>query len=242
MNELAEIAYSFSSNLMESVQTLLPILVFFILFQTLYLKLPREVFVNVLKGLALSLLGLTFFLFGVNFGFLPAGEKMGIILGELSYQWVMIPIGFLLGFVATLAEPAVRVLSYEIDKTSSGNISEKLILFVLAFGVAVAVALGMVRIIYGLPIHYLLLPGYLLILVCMKFVSSTFVAVAFDSGGVVTGPMITTFVVAITLGAAEVMRGRDPIIDGFGLIALVAMVPILVIMLFGVFFGTQLEE
>lgn len=239
---MSEFIHSFGMNLWESVQTLLPILAFFVLFQLLYLKMPRENFVNILKGLAVSLIGLTLFLFGVNYGFLPAGEKMGMILGDLNYRWIMIPTGFLLGFVATLAEPAVRVHCYEIDKASSGNIREKLILFVVALGVAAAVALGMARIIYGFPIHYLIVPGYLLIIICMKFVSSTFIAIAFDSGGVVTGPMITTFVVAITLGAAEVIKGRDPILDGFGLIALVAMIPILVIMCLGLYVGKELDE
>ncbi len=239
---MSEFIHSFGMNLWESVQTLLPILAFFVLFQLLYLKMPRENFVNILKGLAVSLIGLTLFLFGVNYGFLPAGEKMGMILGDLNYRWIMIPTGFLLGFVATLAEPAVRVHCYEIDKASSGNIREKLILFVVALGVAAAVALGMARIIYGFPIHYLIVPGYLLIIICMKFVSSTFIAIAFDSGGVVTGPMITTFVVAITLGAAEVIKGRDPIVDGFGLIALVAMIPILVIMCLGLYVGKELDE
>jgi len=239
---MSEFIHSFGINLWESVQTLLPILAFFVLFQLLYLKMPRENFVNILKGLAVSLIGLTLFLFGVNYGFLPAGEKMGMILGDLNYRWIMIPTGFLLGFVATLAEPAVRVHCYEIDKASSGNIREKLILFVVALGVAAAVALGMARIIYGFPIHFLIVPGYLLIIICMKFVSSTFIAIAFDSGGVVTGPMITTFVVAITLGAAEVIKGRDPIVDGFGLIALVAMIPILVIMCLGLYVGKELDE
>jgi len=236
MSETHYVLLTFGDNLWEALQTLLPIVVFFILFQLIYLKLPREFVMNVGKGMVLCLVGLSMFMFGVEYGFLPAGEQMGITLGELENRWIMIPLGFVLGFIATLAEPAVRVLCYEVDKTSSGNIRDKVVLYVMALGVAAAVALGMARILYGLPIHFLLVPGYLLILLAMKFASTTFVSVAFDSGGVVTGPMITTFVVAITLGAAEIIQGRDPIIDGFGLIALVAMVPILMIMVLGILF------
>lgn len=239
MNETLYILYRFSETLWEAAQTLLPILGFFLIMQFLYLKLPREMIVKVGKGMLLCLVGLSMFFFGVEYGFLPVGEKMGMILGVLPNRWIMIPLGFVLGFIATLAEPAVRVLSYEIDKTSSGHIHEKLVLYVMALGVAAAVALGMARILYGFPIHYLLVPGYILIIITMKFTSSTFTAVAFDSGGVVTGPMITTFVVAIALGAAEAMEGRDPVIDGFGLIALVAMVPILMLMLIGILFDRE---
>ena len=236
MSETHHVLLTFGETLWEASQTLLPIAVFFMLFQLIYLKLPREFVINVGKGMILCLVGLSMFLLGVVYGFLPAGEKMGITLGELENRWVMIPLGFVLGFISTLAEPAVRVFSYEVDKTSSGNIHDKVVLYAIALGVAMAVALGMARVIYGFPIQFLLVPGYLLILLAMKFASTTFVSVAFDSGGVVTGPMITTFVVAITLGAAEIMQGRDPITDGFGLIALVAMVPILIVMVLGILF------
>ncbi len=242
MKELKIIFDSLMITFIEAVQTLLPILVFFLIFQVLYLKLDREVVIRVAGGLVICLVGLTLFLFGVEYGFLPAGEKIGITMGALPYHWVMIPLGFLLGFIATLAEPAVRVLCYEIDKVSSGNIPQKVVLYTMGLGVALAVALGMARILYGFPIHYLLIPGYLLILLAMKFTTSTFIAVAFDSGGVVTGPMITTFVVAITLGVAEVIEGRDPVIDGFGLIALVAMIPILILLLLGVLYEGQYGE
>lgn len=236
MNAVADFFSTFATILWESFQTLLPIIVFFILFQLLYLKLPRRFLAKVFNGLVISFLGLALFLFGVEYGFEPAGTYMGNVLGELPYSWVIIPIGFLLGFMVTLVEPAVRVLSYEVDKTSSGHIPEKIVLYFLALAVALALALGMARIIYGFPIEYLIVPGYVIILLLLKFTSGDFTSIAFDAGGVATGPMVTTFVVAIALGAAEVIKGRDPILDGFGIIAMVAMVPILVIMILGVFY------
>ncbi len=236
LTELTEFVRGFTATLWESMQTLAPILLFFALFQILYLKMPRLFIIKVIRGLTISLIGLALFLFGVEYGFLPAGREMGIIAGSLSYNWILIPIGFALGFVVTLAEPAVKVLCYEIDKTSGGHIRENVVLYALAVGVAIAIALGMARIIYGFPIQYFLIPGYMLVLAGIKFSSSTFIAIAFDSGGVATGPMVTTFVVAIALGAAEVIKGRDPVMDGFGIIAMVALVPILIIMALGLYF------
>ncbi len=236
MTEIVEFGRGLSFTLGESLQTLLPILIFFLLFQVLYLRLPREFVVRLVTGLALSLAGLTLFLFGVEYGLRPAGEKMGMIMGELASRWILIPVGAVLGFLSTVAEPAVRVLCFEIEKTSAGHIREKLVLYTLALGVTAAVALGMARVLYGFPIHYLLIPGYLLILAALRFTSPRFTAIAFDSGGVATGPMITTFVVAVSLGAAQALEGRDPLSDSFGLIALVAMLPILVVIMLGLFF------
>lgn len=234
MNEAISILQSLSDTLWLSARTLLPIAGYFLLFQIIYLKLPTEKILNVGKGLLLCLFGLTMFLFGVEYGFLPVGEMIGLILGDLHYNWILMPLGFMMGFVATLVEPAVKILCYEVEQSSGGAIMEGLVLYTLATGVGAAVALGMTRIIYGFPIQYLIIPGYLLILIIMIFTPPNFVGIAFDSGGTATGPMITTFMIAIPLGAAEIIAERDPILDGFGLIALVAMVPIFIIMLLGI--------
>ncbi len=217
----------------EVLQALGPLVAFFLFFQLLYLKLPRTYVVNMIKGVALCVVGLILFLQGVQVGFMPVGKAMGEILGTMKTSWLLIPLGFLLGLVATIAEPAVHILSYEVEKASAGSIREKTILVTLSLGVAFFVALGMAKIIYGVPIHYILVPGYLLALVMMCFCEATFVAIAFDAGGVATGPMTVTFVMAVALGIASAIEGRDPILDGFGLIALVAMAPILSIMVLG---------
>ncbi|HDQ41185.1 MAG TPA: DUF1538 domain-containing protein [Desulfonatronum sp.] len=223
----------FSHVFMEVLLALAPLAAFFLFFQLLYLKLPQEFVVNMVKGVFLCACGLILFLQGVQVGFMPVGTAMGEVLGAMNKPWLLIPIGFFLGLVATIAEPAVHILSYEVEKASSGSIREKTILATLSLGVALFVALGMAKIIYGVPIHHILVPGYLLALLMMRFCEATFVAIAFDAGGVATGPMTVTFVLAVALGMASAIDGRDPILDGFGLIALVAMAPILSVMALG---------
>lgn len=218
---------------LEVLQALAPLAAFFLFFQLIYLKLPRTFVINMIKGVGLCVVGLILFLQGVQAGFMPVGTDMGEVLGTMPRAWLLIPIGFVLGLVATIAEPAVHILSYEVEKASSGSIREKTILATLSLGVALFVALGMAKIIYGVPIHYILVPGYLLALVMMRFCEATFVAIAFDAGGVATGPMTVTFVLAVALGIAAAIEGRDPVLDGFGLIALVAMAPILSVMALG---------
>lgn len=236
MSELLEFL-EIEEVLLEVLVALGPLVLLFAVFQVFFLRLPREYVLNLIKGLFLSFLGLVLFLQGVKVGFLPAGARMGEILGSFSQRWVLVPIGFVLGFVATIAEPAVRILSYEIEKTSGGSIRARAMLLTLAFGVAVFVALGMFRILWGIPIHYFIVPGYLVAVLMLKFTSPTFISIAFDAGGVATGPMTVTFVMALAVGVATVMENRSPILDGFGLIALVALAPILAVMGFGLLYS-----
>lgn len=236
MNELLEFL-EIGEVVLEVLAALGPLVVLFGIFQVFYLKLPRQYVLNLLKGLALSFVGLVLFLQGVKVGFFPAGTRMGEILGGISHTWILAPIGFSLGFVATIAEPAVRILSFEIEKTSGGAIRAKTIVLTLAIGVAFFVALAMLRIVYGIPIHYFIVPGYLIAIVMLKLTDATFISIAFDAGGVATGPMTVTFVMAMAVGIATVMENRSPILDGFGLVALVALAPILSIMGFGIFYS-----
>jgi hypothetical protein len=184
----------------------------------------------------MTFIGLVLFLYGVQIGFMPAGTIIGEALASLSYNWILIPIGLVLGFVVTIAEPAVRVLGVEVEKASSGYIREKTILYTLACGVAISIALSMIRTIYGIPLAYFLIPGYGIVLLLSFFTGPTFTAIAFDSGGVATGPMTVTFILAISVGAANMIEGRDPIIDGFGLVALVALAPILSVIILGLLY------
>jgi hypothetical protein len=227
---------------LEVFEAFLPLLVILFICHFLYLKLPREMLIRILSGMLMSFIGLTLFLQGVQIGFLPAGEAMGEYLGKLSYNWIIIPIGLLLGLVATVAEPAVRILNHQVETLSGGYVSQKTMLYTLAIGVAISVALAMIRIIYGIPLLYILLPGYLLALILIKFSSPTFIAVAFDSGGVATGPMTVTFVMAFAVGAASGMAGRDPLLEGFGMIALVAMAPILSVLVLGLIYEKRSAE
>lgn len=228
--------------MIEVAMALIPLTLLFILFQILYLKLPLNRIIVIFKGMFMTFLGLSFFLQGVFIGFLPTGEKMGIVLGGLSYNWILIPIGFVLGFTAVFAEPAVKVLIYEVDKVSGGYIPEKVMLITLSIGVAISVSLSMARIIFGFPFWYLVLPGYLIALILIRYSKQSFVAIAFDSGGVATGPMTVTFILAMAVGVASAIEGRDPLVDGFGMIALVALTPIITVLMLGILYGRKEKE
>ncbi len=231
-----KIFYGFGEVLFEVSMALIPLILFFLFFQVFMLKLPAKKVKDIFIGLVLTFLGLSLFLQGVYVGFLPVGSEIGDIVGDWDRQWILIPVGFLLGFVATFAEPAVRVLNAEVDKVTGGYIPQKLMLYTLSFGVAISIALAMARIIYGIPLWYFIGPGYLLALSMTIFSNETFTSIAFDAGGVATGPMTVTFILAIALGFSDTLEGRDPLIDGFGMIALVALAPILTVLALGLLF------
>lgn len=226
----------FGRVLLEVLQALTPLLVVFALFQLFFLRMPREALINILKALAMAVLGLALFLHGVYIGFLPTGRLMGEILGKTPMLWALIPIGFVLGFVSTMAEPAVRVLCTQVERASSGSIHRHALLYTLSLSVGAFVSLSMGRLVWGIPLHYIIVPGYLVAIGLLKFSDPTFTAIAFDSGGVSTGPMSVTFVLALAVGVANAMDNRNAVMDGFGLIALIALAPILSIMVLGILY------
>lgn len=234
--------HGFGNTLIEVAIALTPLFVIFLLFQIFQLKLPRRKVGNIIKGFILTFVGLAFFLQGVHIGFLPTGEKMGIILGDLSYNWILIPVGLALGFVATFAEPAVRILNQQVDKVTTGSIPEKVMLYTVSIGVAVSVALSMLRIIAGIPLWYFVIPGYLLAFILTRYTKKSFTAIAFDSGGVATGPMTVTFILSMVVGVATVMEDRNPLLEGFGMISLVALAPILSVLILGIMYGRKEKE
>ncbi|MBM3293639.1 MAG: DUF1538 domain-containing protein [Candidatus Aminicenantes bacterium] len=222
---------------LEVLAALGPLVVFFVLFQAIFLRLPARILGRMAGGMAQAFVGLVFFLQGVKVGFLPVGRDMGIALGSFGRPWVLVPIGFLLGFAATAAEPAVRILGEEVERASAGSIRSRVIIPTLSVGVAVFVALGMFRILTGIPLVWFLVPGYAAALAMLPFSGQTFVSIAFDSGGVATGPMTVTFVMALAVGAAGALENRHPVLDGFGLIALVALAPILSVLVLGLVYS-----
>jgi hypothetical protein len=218
---------------------LAPLLLVFFLFQFLVLRLPKRQVIKMSKGVALTFVGLSLFLQGVNIGFMPVGELMGMAISSLKYNWILIPIGFLLGFAVIMAEPAVRVLIMEVEKTSGGYINKNTMLYSLCIGVAFSVSLSMVRVLYGISIWYFILPGYLIALLLMRYVSSEFVAIAFDAGGAATGPMTVTFILSMMVGVSKQLENRDPLLDGFGMVSLVALTPILAILILGLLYNRR---
>ena len=221
---------------------LLPLLIIFVVFQMLWIKLPTKHFQNILKGFVFAFVGLVFFLQGVQVGFMPVGEYMGKVIGSTSYSWVLVPIGFILGLVITLAEPGVKVLNIEVEKFSGGAINKKMMLSFLSIGVAISISLSMLKILKSISLWYFIVPGYLLAFILTRYVSKTFIAIAFDSAGVTTGPMIVTFISSLSIGFASTIPGGDPVLDGFGLVSLVALTPILSVLILGYMYEKKQKE
>ncbi|RNA68525.1 DUF1538 domain-containing protein [Alteribacter keqinensis] len=234
---IRELFEGFDHVFLEVTMAVIPLLIFFLVFQLFFLKMDKERIKNVLIGIVLTFMGLSLFLQGVEVGFFPAGEVIGELLGERENTLILLPVlGFLFGFTATFAEPAIRILNYEVEKVTSGSISKNVMLITLSIGVACSIALSMFRIVLGIPLWYLIVPGYALALILIFFSKDRFISIAFDAGGVATGPMTVTFIMAIAVGIAEVTEGRDPLMDGFGMIALVAITPILSVLILGLIY------
>lgn len=208
----------------------IPLTLIFMIFQFSFLQMPREYFLDTLKGIALAAAGLFLFLYGVFIGFLPAGWNIGHYLVARGMRWVLLPIGFVLGLLAIFAEPAVRVLGEEVEEQSSGYLKKSMIVASISLGVACIVALAMARVILGISIYWFIVPGYAVLFLMLIIFKPPLSSLAFDSGGVATGPITVSFIMAIAVGAAESLGGGGNIGQGFGLVALVAMAPTVSIM------------
>lgn len=210
-----------------------PLAILFLLFQIFLLNLPPRQVADILKGTIIAALGLFLFLLGVGIGFLPFGRFIGEALGGRDQTWLFVLIGLLLGFFTTWGEPAVRILADQVEDASNGSISRIAVLYAVCAGVALSVAIGILRIVYAIPLPYIVVPGYALAIVLMIFSDKDFVAIAADSGGVATGPLANTFLLALALGASVAVGDSDPILHGLGFVALIALAPILSVMALG---------
>lgn len=219
----------------EVFTALFPILLFFLIFQIFLLKMSRRKVIKILVGLVYSYIGLTLFLTGVNVGFMPAGNYLGKELASLPYRWVMIPIAMVIGYFIVKAEPAVRVLNKQVEDITGGAISEQTMMRGLSIGMALSLGLSILRVLYGIPLLAFLLPGYVIALGLSFVVPSIFTSIAFDSGGVASGPMTATFLLPLAMGACEVVGG-NLLTDAFGIVAMVAMTPLIIIQLIGLLY------
>lgn len=227
----------------EGFLTILPLLIIFLFFQKVYFKMSSRNVAKMVKGFIYAFIGLFLFLVGVNTGFMDVGGIIGYTLASYDNKSYIVVIAFILGFVTILAEPAVYVLTHQIENVTSGYVKRKAILLALSIGVGAAVALSMIRIIVpGILLWHYLLPGYIISLSMIYFIPKLFVGIAFDAGGVATGPMTTTFILAFTQGAAEAIEGANILTDGFGMIATVAMTPIITLQILGFIFGMNLKK
>ena len=213
---------------------LLPLVLIFGFFQ-FFVRMPFQQIKRMLLGFFYTFIGLVIFMTGVNGGFISAGQSLGMILGALWHGNALIPIGLILGAVVVLAEPAVWVLTEQVEEVSGGYIRRPILLAALSISIACAVGIGMLRVVTGMSILFILIPGYMLALIFTKLCPPLFTAIAFDSGGVASGPMSTTFVLSLTLGAS-IAVGGNPVTDAFGMIAMIAMAPLITIQILGLIF------
>lgn len=218
--------------LSEVALALLPIVVFFLIFQLVALHLRKKEVLRIVIGLVYTYVGLVLFLLGVNVGFMPVGNYIGQLLAGLPYREILIPIGMIIGYFVVSAEPAVHVLNKQVYEITSGAIPKKALSTSLSIGVSVSVGLAMLRVLTGLDIMVLLIPGYLIALILMFFVPPIFTSIAFDSGGVASGPMTATFLLPLAIGACTAVGGNVAT-DAFGVVAMVAMTPLIAIQILG---------
>lgn len=218
--------------------SILPVVGVFLLFQVISGYYRRRQAIRMLVGFVYTTVGLILFLTGVNVGFAPVGNLLGSSLGESSFRWLLLPIGALVGYFIVKAEPAVQVLNNQVDEITGGLVSHRTMNTALSVGVAGAVVLSMLRVLTGLNIYWILIPGYVLALVLSRFVPPVFVGIAFDSGGVASGPMTSTFLLPLAMGACAGVGG-NVVTDAFGVVALVALSPLLTIQIMGLVFSRK---
>lgn len=240
---LAPYLNAFPKLLREGIVTLLPLLILFLIFDKSRFKLNKKNKGIILKGLLYTYIGLTLFLVGVNAGFMEVGRTMGEGIANSNYPWMLPIIGFLLGMVVVLAEPAVYILTEQVEEVTAGHIKKKVILVTLSIAIAIAVSMSMLRImIPSLKLWHFLLPGFGIAVFLSYKVPPIFVGIAFDSGGVASGPMTATFILAFAQGAANIIPTANVLVDGFGVIAIVAMMPLVAIQLLGLIFKIKAKK
>jgi hypothetical protein len=221
----------------ESLIAIAPITVIYFIMQMIFFKLNKKRFFRILKGFVITLIGLIIFLLGVNAGFMEVGIEIGQILVNNENKIYILLTGFAIGFFTVMAEPAVYVLTHQIEDITSGYIKRKAVLIFLAIGVGIALLLSVIRIITpGIELWHYLLPGYIIAFILSIFTPNLFVGIAFDGGGVATGPLTATFTLAFVQGAANAFETASVLTEGFGMIAMVALFPIITLQILGLIF------
>ena len=248
-NNTAELGLGYASALplyLEEVAiALAPVFAFFLVFHFIFLRLNKVPFIRILIGMALAYAGLVLFLTGVNTGFSPLGTILGGNISSSPAAFVLIPIGAVLGWFIVEAEPAVQILTKQVEDISAGAVNSKSMKLSLSLAIAGAVALSMVRVLTGLSLFWFIIPGYAVALVLMFVVPPIFTAIAFDAGGVASGPMTATFLLPLAMGACEAVGG-NMITDAFGIVAMVAMFPLITVQIMGLVYvlrsGSRKQE
>ncbi len=216
----------------EVLLSLVPILWVFLIFQWLTHRYHGLQIKRIIVGFGYTYIGLVLFLCGANVGFAPVGAYLGKELAGLSFRWILVPIGALIGYYIVKAEPAIQVLNHQVEAVTNGAISVKMMNRCMQIGVAASVGLAMLRVLIGISIQWFVIPGYILALVLSRLVPDIFIGIAFDSGGVASGPMTSTFLLPLSIGVCEALGG-NLMTDAFGVVALVALTPLIAIQLMG---------
>ncbi len=209
------------------------IVAFFLICQVIFLKLPRRRLLRIAMGVVFTYIGLVIFLTGINVGFMPIGYKMGVAIANWN-KWALIGIGLVTGVLVVLAEPAIHVLNGQVEEVTGGYITKRSMIIGLCIGVGASIALSIVRIIFDFSLVYYIVPGYFISLGLSLFVPPVYTAIAFDSGGVASGPMTSGFILPFATGVCVALQGESAVLrDAFGVVALVAMTPLITIQLLG---------
>lgn len=216
----------------EVAVSVLPITVMFFLFQLYTRRFKKRQVQKIIGGLIYTYVGLVLFLTGVNVGFMPMGQYLGAAIGVSDRKYLLIPIGMIMGYFIVAAEPAVHILNKQVEEVSNGSISAHSMQTALSIGVATSLGIAMLRILTGISVMYFLIPGYLISLALSFFVPKIYTGIAFDSGGVASGPMTATFLLPFAMGACEAVGGNI-LTDAFGIVAMVAMTPLITIQFLG---------
>lgn len=216
----------------EVITSILPMVGVLLVFQLATRSYRKRQLLRMGIGLVYTIVGLILFLTGVNVGFAPVGTLLGEGMGASSLRWLLVPVGVVIGYYLVKAEPAVQVLNQQVEDATGGTVSRGMMNLALSVGVACAVALSMVRVLTGINIYWVIIPGYVLALLFSRRVPQVFVGIAFDSGGVASGPMTSTFLLPLAMGACTALGG-NVVTDAFGVVALVALEPLIAIQVMG---------
>ncbi|MBR3714941.1 MAG: DUF1538 domain-containing protein [Clostridia bacterium] len=218
-----------------------PIVIFFLVFRLIRGGRGKKGVGKILVGVAYTYVGLVLFLTGVNVGFMPVGNYLGHELAASEFSWIIVPLGMVIGYFIVAAEPAVHVLTKQVEEATSGTIPGKALSLSLSLGVAASVGIAMLRVLTGISILWIIIPGYLIAIVLSFFVPDLFTSVAFDSGGVASGPMTATFLLPFAVGACSAVGGNI-VTDAFGVVAMVAMTPLIAIQILGLIYKIKLNK
>lgn len=240
---LFEYLNGFADYALEVVIAISPIIIFFLLFQLFTRSFHKKQLVRIVVGFLYTFVGLVLFLTGANVGFMPVGTEIGIALANLWGGWLLIPVGMIIGYFIVSAEPAVHVLNKQVERMSAGAISSSAMKKGLCIGVCCAIGLAMLRILTDINIMWILAPGYLIAMGLTFFTPPLFTGIAFDSGGVASGAMVSSFVLPMAIGACSALQGTESIMTlAFGCVAFVALAPLISIQVLGISYKNKKKK